>query len=223
MISLIHPSRARPRKATETAQRWIERAGQKVQHIFSLDEDDGHWGEYPMIDIVLVNDNSNAVQAINRAAKEAYGDILVVVSDDFDCPENWANEIEKFVGKRMDWILKTQDGTQGWIITLPIMDRVYFNRFGYIYFPGYQHMFCDTEMTCVAELTGRKLTSDLLFKHNHYSVTKGERDAVSVKADATWAQGERLFLDRYKSNFGVTDIKGRITDASYLNWIKKKL
>lgn len=228
-ISLIHPSRSRPVKAKEAADKWISRAGIEVEYILSLDESDPVKHQYDLPNnkdhehYAIFRNNRSAIDAINAAAAESTGDIFIQMADDFDCPENWGLKIIEATQGKTDWILKTQDGTQGWIITLPIMDRVYYNRFGYVYNPEYLHMFCDTELTAVADLTGRKITSNIQFKHNHYSVTGHKPDEVSQRADATWAQGERLFIERYKKNFGLTEIKGKIEDQSYTNWIKGKL
>lgn len=224
-ISLIHPSRSRPIRAMETAKKWVDNSGvpnDQIEHIFSLDSSDPDMGAYYLVDtsIITINENRSAVDAINKAAKIATGDIFIVVSDDFDCPENWAVQILEAVKGKVDWIAKTPDGIQKWIITLPIMDRAYYNRFGYIYHPDYLHMFCDTELTCVADLTGRKIELNIPFKHNHYSVTNEGKDAVSIKADSTWNQGENLFLSRAKERFGI--IGGSITDIGYLNWMRSK-
>jgi hypothetical protein len=222
MISLIHPSRGRAQRAFDAAKNWITKAGQDVEYILSLDLDDPIRYLNPF-GKTIINNNRSAVDAINNAAKISTGQILVVMSDDFDCPMDWAVKIIEEANGRKDWIMKTQDGTQGWIITLPVMDRTYYNRFGYIYYPEYRHMFCDTELTAVADLTSRKISSPLVFKHNHYSVTGTDRDDVSVRADKTWEQGERLFIERYKVNFGLTSPTGRITDSQYLNWLRGKI
>lgn len=228
VISLIHPSRGRAQNAHDIARVWLNRIGPvKWEYILSIDADD-HCG-YDLLKGAqnmrcLVSENRSAVDAINNAAKISNGDLFVVMSDDMDCPENWGTFILKYTQWKTDFIIKTQDGVQPWIVTLPILDRVYYNRFGYIYHPDYQHMFCDTELTCVADLTGRKLTSNILFKHNHYSVTKEPRDAVSIKADSTWDQGEKLFLERYKRNFDLPpdQIKGKILDSGMINWLQRK-
>ena len=243
IISLIHPSRSRPKQAFEAAQRWIKKAGCEVEYILSIDESDTYQkayfekygfggGDWPDrlgyrstttgFNCILEN-NRSAIDAINNAAKVAAGDLFIQMADDFDCPDDWGLKIIEATKGKTDWILKTNDGIQKWIITLPIMDRAYYNRFGYIYFPDYLHMFCDTELSCVADLTGRRIVSDLLFPHNHYSTGKTQKDDVSIKADATWAQGERLFIERYKKNFGLIDPPGRIQSPEYLNWIKGKL
>lgn len=228
MISIIHPSRGRPQKSLQTIRKWREMAENYIKVIPVVDFDDSKLPEYQEIYSITgltISSGASAITAINLGAKKAieYGaSILIVVSDDTDCPEHWDTQILNTVKGRKDWILKTQDGTQPWIITMPIMDTIYYNRFGYIYHPEYKHCFPDTELTCVADITGRKIKSDLLFKHNHYSVTKEKPDEVSKRADATWDQGEKLFLERYKRNFGLPPGKP-IEDMSMINWLKRKV
>lgn len=230
MISIIHPSRGRPDQARKTAEKWISSAGVYVEYLLSFDVDDPMRNEYYFdienihVDVSslkkLINRNRSAIDAINNAAKESNGDILIQIADDFDCPPDWGKQILEATKGKTDWIMKTPDGIQPWMITLPIMDRTYYNRFGYIYHPDYLHMFSDFELSCVADLTGRRITADIPFKHNHYSVVGG-KDAISERADKTWDQGEKLFLSRYRQNFGLTDIPGKITDQNTLNWIKQ--
>lgn len=237
VISLIHPSRSRPQKAFNAAQRWISKAGCQVEYRLSIDDHDPFKGDYLTLfedvnllytDFDLENikvsmlPNRSAIDAINNAAEDAKQNIIVVMSDDFDCPHDWGKKIIESTKGKTDWIAKTPDGIQSWLITLPIMDRAYYNRFGYIYHPDYAHMFCDTELTCVADLTGRKITLDIPFVHNHYSTGRSQKDEVSIKADATWAQGESLFLSRAKNKFGLQNPPGKITSVEYINWMRQK-
>lgn len=251
MISLIHPSLSRPEKSKKTIDKWMESAENieqirlfvvcnpddpdlnkykdiysRYSHQYESSERDIRWAS-PVYTAHKDRVNSS-VSAINYGAYLAFideknkADILIVVSDDTDCFSGWDAETLKAVGDRKDWILKTQDGIQPWMITMPIMDRAYYNRFGYIYHPDYLHMFCDTELTCVADITGRKITSNLLFPHKHYSVTKEQPDEINRKADATWAQGEKLFLERYKRNFDLP--KGKpIQDKGMIDWLQRKV
>jgi len=220
MISIIHPSRSRPDKAYATARKWLDNAGCDVEYILSLDDDDNSdyhfrfgqvlYGVYSRIENetgkwphVIRNKNRSAIDAINNAAKVATGNILIIISDDFDCPQMWGkNIIDATVGMR-DWIMKTPDGIQKRIITLPIMDRVYYERFGYIYHPDYRHMWADTEMTDVAERTGRLIKSNIPFVHNHYSIGKSEKDEVSIRADATYEPGRLIYNERKIRNFDL--------------------
>lgn len=230
-ISLICPSRGRAEKSFHTVNKWWNSAGLNgnLEIILSLDFDDKTFEDYfdEFSDAnfehkVIVNENRSAVDAVNWGAARSSGDVLIVVSDDFDCPENWAFSLAMKAEGKTDWIAKTPDGIQKWIITLPILDRHYYNRFGYIYHPDYLHMFCDTELTCVADLTGRKIALDIPFVHNHYSTGKSIKDEVSIRADKTWDQGEKLFIERAKRNFDLVNPPGKITSPDYINWMRNK-
>lgn len=226
MISLLHPSRGRLERSYEVTQKWMGNAGQKCELIVSIDSNDPHKERYlELYGNCLVSENRSAVDAINNAAKVSTGDILIVVSDDSDCPRNWVEKILNATSHKRDWMLKVNDGIQRWLITMPIMDRAYYNRFGYVYYPEYSHMFCDTELTHVADILNRTIKrNDLEFRHNHYSVTKAKRDEVSIKADATWNQGKQLYLQRVKESFGLKGVDVmNVSDNSHYRWLKQNL
>lgn len=234
MISIIHPSRGRPEKSFNNMVKWVNSMSstENVEVLISIDRDDPlcdeYWRRYKVfVDITDVLPtpidwyHESSVDAINDAASCSHNNIIIVVSDDTESTQDWDVAIIKETQGKTDWILKTQDGIQNWIITMPIMDRAYYNRFGYIYYPGYQHLFCDTELTCVADITGRKITSNLLFHHNHYSIGKSVMDSVYSKNDKTNEQGEKLFLERYARNFDLP--KGNpIQGQDMINWLKKR-
>jgi hypothetical protein len=226
-ISILHPSRSRPQKSFEVLTKWVERSATEVEIIVSLDEDDPTRMQYnrPVTaGRFIVGKNRSAVDAINRAAEAATGDIFIVVSDDTDCPNRWDEKLLQEVEGKTDWILKCQDGIQPWIITMPVMDRAYYNRFGYVYYPEFKHMFCDTFLTCVADLLDKKIVCDLMFPHLHYSTGKSVRDAINERADSTMKEGEKLFLELWNKGCGLMDneIKGTIRDQGYLKWIYSK-
>lgn len=229
MISLIHPSRGRPRKAFEAATTWINKSGvEEIEYILSIDESEPFAPEYQRLFegmTYIVRPNRNAVEAINEAAKLTTGDIIVVMSDDFDCPKNWGQIIEKTTRHKKDFLLKVHDGTQNWIVTLPIMDREYYNRLGHIYHPNFKHMFCDTWMTHQADATGKLIVrNEVVFRHNHYSVIKSAKDEVSKKADSTWAGGKAAYLWLVRQNFmhlpdyGISEL-----GKSHISWLKQAL
>lgn len=222
-ISIIHPSRSRPAMAMATFTEWVSKAQNRnlFEYILSIDHSDPMKKSYESIpcDQILISDNTTAIQAINKAAKRAKGNIILVVSDDFSCPENWDYEILKATNGKTDWLLRVNDTLQKYLITLPIMDRAYYDRFGYVYHPGFSHLFCDTEMTCVADMLDKIIDAPhLTFKHNHHSQTK-LTDDISRKNDATWKQGEALFIEHAKANFGLTEFR-KITDQKMIHWLK---
>ena len=232
-ISIIHASFGRPELQALTAWKWIERTSgdHDIEYLLSIDKSDP--SEYPdsiswkqdyVTAKVIKNDTNTSVAAINKAASKSTGDILIVISDDFDCPKNWDDLIVETVGDKTDWILKTQDGTQPWIITLPIMDRAYYESYGYVYRPGFLHMFCDCELTHQADIDGRKLTSSIEFKHNHYSVGGITKDSTSNKADKTWEQGKKMYLAKCKEwmELGIDIYKLPQEAKGHINWLKNE-
>lgn len=229
MITIIYPSRGRPDQAIKTITHWVDNIGipdTEFEFVLSLDTDDIEQWNYPRSFSILNFTvfrfaNRSAIDAINNPAKwyathrKLPGDFLILISDDFECPKDWGKHLLQLSGMA-DWILKTEDGIQPWLVTLPIMDWKYFGRFGYVYNPEYRHGWSDTEMTCVGELTGRLFKSNLFFKHNHYTVG-GIKDAISERADQWFEQGRLVFQERINKNFDLypDQIKGKMTDNIY--------
>lgn len=221
-ITIIHPSRSRPDQAFNTMNNWLSRADNpdNIEYMLSIDSDEAnkYYGKFYSMEVVLNKDkehyheftdgskvcirpNKTAIEAINHAVKYTTGDLFIVVSDDMDCPQHWDTQLLTALQGKSDYCVKVSDGKQPFIMTLPIMDRKYYERFGYIYYPGYQHMFCDTEMSCVAWMLDRYTPVDVQFTHRHYSYGLSVKDRVNAKNDATWGQGEALFKKRRRMNF----------------------
>lgn len=208
-ISIIHPTRQRHLEAAKTCNVWLRNADhpKDIEYIFSVDSDDGskmyirperrvNFIEHP---------NKSAIEAINNAAKIATGDIFIVVSDDFSAPNHWDTLLLAALEGKEDFCVKTQDGIQPVLMTLPIMDRKYYERFGYIYHPDYLHMYSDQEMTAVAIMTGKAIFLDLIFEHKHYSTGKFAKDDINIKNDKTYPQGKQVFERRLRNNFGIAN------------------
>jgi len=143
---------------------------------------------------------------LDNSEKDKSNNLIIVVSDDFDCPKHWDDFLRSHLKAMQDYIVKVDDGNQPWLITLPIMDRVYYNRFGYIYNPLYKHMFCDTEMTAVADMLGKTVNlidPNYVFRHKHYTTGGMTKDAINEKNDATWKHGESVFYPRLDRNFDL--------------------
>lgn len=205
-ISIIHPTRNRELMAFATMLKWLSNADKalEIEYTVSVDTDDVNNYDIGWINCVVTrNNNKSAIEAINNAAKIAAGDILIVVSDDTDCPEHWDTLLLEALAGKSDYCAKTNDGLQPTLITMPIMDRVYYERYGYIYHPDYAHMFCDQELTSVAIMTGKYIKLPLLFPHLHYSAGLSQKDELNSRNDATWHQGQTLFNERMAKNFGI--------------------
>lgn len=231
MISIVHPSRSRPEKAFATFAHWTGTAHDSVEYILSIDSDDPDLKQYLNLfennrwdDVnILISENHYCVQAVNNGAKKTTGDIIVVVSDDFVAFPNWDVKLKKAFEGQENKVLKTDDGTQGWIVTLPILDRAYYNRIGFIYHPDFRHMFADTYMTHRADAEGNLLfRKDLLFKHEHYGTKATKKDALNERNDKTWNQGEEVYLREVRNAFGCGLDIWNIHDSSMKKWLKSK-
>lgn len=215
-ISIIHPSRKRPDLAFKTAAEWLSKAKTKIEYLFSVDKDDETRFTYHDKFLLFMKqyeqhttgfhcgENVSSVEAINKVAELTTGDLLIVVSDDFECFDGWDEWLISKLEGQKDFVVKTTDTLQEWLITLPIMDRTYYERFGYIYYPGYKHLFSDTEMTEVGHILGRVIDlrdKDHVFLHRHPCGGFVERDETYLRNDETWNQGETLFNERKSNNF----------------------
>lgn len=213
-ISLLHPSRSRPQKAYETARKWIDKAGVEVGYILSIDNDDPLFNKYFFGDsffdrlsrFTVQSNNNSVVEATNKAAASSHGDILVYLSDDFDCPDNWANLITDRVKDLGDtWLLKVDDCLQPFnvaVLTIPIMSRGLYNKLGYFWHPEYKSMFVDEDLYWTCRNNGwLKLAPELKFPHNHVSMGKAQDDETYRRSAANWDQGKALFQRRKAQNF----------------------
>lgn len=208
-FSLIHPTRSRPDKSAATISKWISRCDDywnNLEVIISRDKDDESKYDYKFASAwtklitVIESENKSAVDAINEGAKLATGDIFIVVSDDTDCPMHWDKILLDAIGQSKDFVMKTDDGIQKRIITMPIMDRIYYNRDGHIYDPEFSHSWCDTFLTEKAHKRGRVITRmDIKFPHNHYSVTGEQPDELYKRNDLTHDRDRHIFQAKMKT------------------------
>lgn len=212
MISLIHPSRGRPLKAYHIAEHWIRQAGVPVEYVLSVDEDDPQTQAYSIENLPAVsnrmtrNSNSCVVEATNHGAALSSGDLLLYLSDDFDCFPGWGKTIEQIASRYQgEFMLKCNDGVQRFeaqVLTIPIMSRALYQRLGYFFHPEYKSMWVDVDLFYTCDRLGAiKNHPEVLFQHNHYSVGKSKKDATNVRSDAFWDQGKEVLARRKMGGF----------------------
>lgn len=219
MISLLHPSRGRPEKSFRNSKEWIEKAGCEVELILSLDRSDdwkqysntyephSSMSRYPVVRM-FCNENDCVVQATNHAAKEAKGDILVYLSDDFKCFDNWGLSVMKeFEGEDRPLLLKVDDCLQGFhvpVLTIPIMNRKLYERLGYFWHPEYKSMFVDCDLyETVKKIGAMKMCPHLKFPHEHPANGKAPDDETYRRSAANWEQGKAVFKSRQANGFTI--------------------
>lgn len=207
IISLIHPSRGRPFKAKQAIQKWIDKSTgvHEIEHIISLDTDDKRLHLYKkLFTNPIISDNDCVVEATNKAAKQAKGEILIYLSDDFDCPQNWDLLIlNKFINEPM--CLKVDDCLTKFetdIVTIPIMNRALYEKLGYFWNPIYKSMYVDQDLYWTCFNNGWLVNEpELKFPHNHYCNRKTPKDETYIRTDRHTSTGKVIFEQRKKENF----------------------
>jgi len=217
IISLIHPSRGRPVKSFWNSKNWISKSGipaDNIELIVSMDDDDPEKEAYireyapsPTYNVKgISNPNTCVVEAVNRAAAISSGKILVYLSDDFQCPQNWARDI---VGLTKDfqskWILKVDDCLQKFyaeVLTIPIMDRALYQELGYFFHPAYKSMWVDVDLyfTC-KNMRVIVEAPQFKFPHEHYCNGKARKDETYTRSDQHMETGRAIYNERKLQNF----------------------
>ncbi len=212
-ITLLHPSRGRAEKARANAQRWLDKSSRKhtIEYILSIDQDDTQKDQYEELfklftPHILINQNTCVVDATNMAAKHSTGDVLVYFSDDFDCPQNWDDELAKiFQEIHTPCLIKVDDCLQPFdvaVLTIPIMNRRLYERLGYFWHPGYKSMFVDEDLywTCHTN-NWMLLTPQLKFQHEHWVNSMAPVDDTYRASEKNWDQGKAMKEKRMELGF----------------------
>lgn len=189
-------SRERPKKFLTMLRSIVDNLTPGSDHLIlvSIDEDDPKKDEYiegwKALDAekelpegaIRCGQSDNKIFAINRDLKQALAlewDILVNVSDDQVFIKKGFDKdiIEAFVMHSdggvtqydLDLLIHFPDGyVNERLVTMAIMGRVYYQRFGYIYHPQYVSLFCDNEQMEVAVREGKyKYVNTNIFLHQH--------------------------------------------------------
>jgi len=237
-INIVAASRQRPVRMYRVVKKWLENANntESIRVIISIDNSDPTTNQYlelmdklsveynTRIDVVI-NPNTCTVEAINSIKPHIDGDLILVFSDDTDCFEYWDDKLRDIASELSGkYVIKTSDGMSNDLITMPIFSREYLDSFPYIYNPSYEHMFCDTELTCVASILGCVVeASDVEFAHLHYTKLYHDKDAIDDKNQSTFYRGMDVFKGRLQNNFDLSpeDFRGEVP-KKIIEWISQK-
>jgi hypothetical protein len=149
----------------------------------------------------------DCVKGWNLAASASTGKILIAVADDFMPCQGWDTKIAWVKEGRWadeNWAVHCEDGYVHDIAVLAIITRKRYEKFGYLFYPGYESMFSDTEHTEVAYREGRMIEAKhILIEHLHPDCNKRPRDSHDVHhaSKDRWNRGEMLFNYRKHQGF----------------------
>jgi hypothetical protein len=150
------------------------------------------------------------IHAVNRDMPTDDWDIVVATSDDMEFIEpGFDLKIIAYFEQHFpdtDGVIHVTDGyAHGDILSLPIIGRKYYDRFGYIYHPSYQSLYCDEEAIIVARALGKCLSApDKIVKHKHpMNDTTVSTDALYKHNDKFYHIDKTTFEKRQRANFFI--------------------
>ena len=214
-ILVKFPTRGRPEKFANALDKYINLAANKenLSFLVSVDGDDPSVtsefiettkNKHPNIQI-YVGKSENKIHAINRDMDKAPPyDILLLASDDMipQC-QAYDDTIRNTMAMHFpdtDGVLWFNDGLQGPALnTLCILGKKYYDRFGYIYYPGYKSFYSDNEFTDTARSLKRQIYFDLvIIRHIHLVQDTNLIDDTYIRNSTTIESDKALYESRNK-------------------------
>uniref|UniRef100_A0A6C0I7E7 Glycosyltransferase n=1 Tax=viral metagenome TaxID=1070528 RepID=A0A6C0I7E7_9ZZZZ len=206
-------SRSRPVQLLSIVRKYIEFANDTKNIIFviSLDTDDETVTDElqkQLQDVhscikVCMGISKSKIDAINRDIPNPQTfDILLVASDDM-IPQ--VKGYDTIIREKMrkhypdtDGVLFFNDGYSGKTLnTLSIMGRKYYQRFGYIYYPGYKSFYCDNEFMRTAEKLRKQTYFDqVIIRHRHCVYDKEVSFDALYQRNSKYSDEDKALYDR---------------------------
>jgi hypothetical protein len=227
-LVIKYPTRGRPDKFTTLIDRYINFLSGRndVHFVVSFDHDDASmnndniWSFISRLNskmngkihavcgkshskISAVNADLDVVQKLNP-------DIILLASDDMiPVRSNYDDIVIDSMKKHFpdtDGVLWFNDGFSGGnrLITLSILGNKYFNRFGYLYYPGYKSVFCDNEFTDVAKMLGKVVyIDDVIIQHQWVGATAPDALHARNESPQMYAHDRPMYEERKSKNFDL--------------------
>lgn len=153
-FSLAYTS-IRARTIPEVVRLWNSRAARPIfEWVIAVDDGDAacleaakacaSFSSVP-VRIVINTGAKNCVAGWNAAAAHTTGRVIIAVSDDFVPPEDWDHALLSLAPDNWpdgEHAVHVEDGYVRTLMVLPIITRKRYERFGYLFYPKYESMFC---------------------------------------------------------------------------------
>jgi hypothetical protein len=213
IISLLHATYRAGERAVGVREEWLGRAFRpsRVEHVFSLDEDDeisvAATGGLSRV----VNPAAPGVTAVrnwNAAAKAASGDLLFVIADDLTPPHGWDVTLDRLIGRldprRIAFAVRVADiepstDSRPWLMRQPVVSRRYYEELG-LFDDEYTGLFCDDDITLRSFWYAVVLDGSSLVLSHRRDVDQASASQERINTDVELARG-RMLRDRQWGSF----------------------
>lgn len=169
MISLLCPSRGRPKLAAKMAATAFATSKLPVEILFYLNDDDTVLEEYEVelgqIDIHIkagssytatVGPDQPTAKSWNDLAKQARGDIIFIMGDDaVFATHDWDTKLKAATQGEEYFVVSMFDGRGDDSHPHPGISRKWYEALGYLAWPGFYHWYVDTWQVTLAKGLGR--------------------------------------------------------------------
>ena len=217
MILFKFPTRSRPDKFKAAIANITSLATKPYKIIVTADADDTTMYNYAMMrwvgdqpnTVIRYGTKVNKIEAVNRDIPVDGWDILVVMSDDMVFTvKGFDEQISAAFDGNYDQLVHFPDGyVNEKLVTLPIIGREYYQRFGYVYHPTYKSLFCDNEQMDVAISLGKyKYVNKSIFKHEHVAWVGGHVDELLKETQSYYKEDEINYLRRKRFGFPTENV-----------------
>ena len=209
------PTKGRKEQFFTVLDRYYEYLSGKhdFQFIITIDSDDAQmslcqdeFDKYKNL-LVYCSNNKSKIEAINKGVELCPDwDVLLLASDDMiPIAERYDDIIIRNMKQYFpdtDGVLWFNDGYRGQEInTLAIIGRKYYDRFGYIYHPDYNSVYCDDEFTQVSKMLNKvKYFHQPIIRHEHPNNNRGVAFDERYRHTESFYFLDRQTFERRKSN-----------------------
>jgi len=213
-ILFKYATRSRPEWFQETIQTYLSLLSglHDCDFLITCDNDDNTMNNNKMKSFMNhhhleynFGDHSGKIEAINADMKGRKFDLLIVVSDDMiPVIQRYDDIIVGHLNEYFpngDGALHYNDGSHcgAKVISLSVMGKRLYDRFGYIYWHEYQSLWCDNEFTeIVRQLDKVRYIPETVIKH--YWMKKG-RDVLYDKNEVLYKIDQTVFERRSALSF----------------------
>ena len=210
------PTRNRVDKFLQTLDLYVRYLDDKsTKIIVSCDNDDESMKEdyiqevleqYENVELHF-GDNKSKIEAVNANLENVDFDIILLASDDMIPKVKGYDTIIKNKMKELypdtDGILWFNDGFQkNRLNTLCILGKKYYDRFGYIYHPHYNSVWCDNEFMDVGNILKKQTYIDeVIIEHQHPDWGYGLRDEIHTTNQMNEQYDFMVYNKRKSINF----------------------
>jgi hypothetical protein len=222
MIDLLikYPTRERPEIFKKIITDYISKLSGKrsVKFIISLDSNDRSCNNQEFINFLeslknrvtleyFFGESKNKIDACNRDVPTEDWRVCILVSDDMVPKKHGFDDIilsdmEKYYPD-LDGALNYNTHREAFknrTMVLSIVGKKYYDRFGYIYYPGYKSIYCDNEQTEVAIKLNKLVDIDnTIISHDWSSI----KDDLRKKTESGEFRNydSSLYEERKNKNF----------------------